>query len=208
MKTKKIAALLLVVAIGSFSSCKKKSSDPEPEPEVVTPVNQLCDGTSGASYMPLDSTDNWNYTYKIGGQTQTTHPSPKVVGHQTYGSVRYAHIADVSFFGDSYYRENTTTHNIYVYDTNNNTEYLEIPGSPTLNQNWSNAYSTRTVTNLSASKSTSGCNYTGLLEITEVTTGTSPTTTKYYYKKGLGLVYSVGSGSFADEWTLTSVTLK
>ena len=71
MKTKKIAALLLVVALGSFSSCKKKSDDPEPEPEVVTPVNQLCDGNGGASYMPLDSTDTWTYVYKIGGITQS-----------------------------------------------------------------------------------------------------------------------------------------
>lgn len=208
MKTKQIAVLLLVVALGSFSSCKKKSTDPDPEPEAAAPVNQLCDGTGSASYMPLDSTNKWVYTYKIGGITQSPHPSPKVVGYTTYGTVKYAHIYDSALFSDAYLRENTTTHNTYFYNDNNSTEYLEIPGSPTLNQTWTSAFGTRTVTNLSATKSTGSCNYSGLLEITEVTSGSSPTTTKYYYKKGLGLVYKIGSGSFAAEWTITSTTLK
>lgn len=208
MKTRSISVLLCAALLGVLVSCKKKSSDPEPEPETETPVNQLCDGNGGASYMPLDSTDSWTYTYKIGGITQSTHPSPKVMGHQTYGGVKYAYIHDSPAFGDSYYRENVTTHDIYEYDTNSSNEYLAIPGSPTLNQTWNNAYATRKVTNLSASKSTASCTYSGLLEITETTTGSSPTTTKYYYKKGLGLVYSIGSGSFASEWTLTGVSLK
>ena len=144
--------------------------------------------------------------YKISGITQSPHPSPKVIGHVTYGSVKYAHIYDSALFSDVYMRENTANHNIYFYNDNNGNEYLAIPGSPTLNQSWTSAFGTRTVTNLSASKSTSGCSYSGLLEITEVASGT---TTKYYYKKGLGMVYKVQSGtSFPDEYTLTSVSLK
>ena len=88
-----------------------------------------------------------------------------------------------------------------------NTEFLEVPGTPTLNQTWTSAYGTRTVTNLNASKTTSSCTYTGLLEITEVI---GAKTTKFYYKKGLGLVYriDVSGTSFPGEYTLTSATLK
>lgn len=208
MTTKKIATLLCIVALGSFSSCKKTTTTPDPvtPTPTPTPVNQLCDGNSTASYYPLDSTDTWVYLYKIMGVTQSPHPSPKVIGHVTYNSFKYAHIYDSALFSDTYLREDATTHNTYFYNSNNGIEYLEIPGTPTLNQTWSGAFGTRTVTNLSASKATSSCSYTGLLEITEVG---SSSTTKYYYKKGLGKVYSIQSAtSFPDEYTLTSTTLK
>lgn len=207
MKSKCLTISLLVLSMGYLSSCKKKSSDPETPAVIVTPVNQLCDGNSGASYYPLDSTDTWQYLYKIMGQTQSPRPSPTVVGHVTYNSIKYAHIYDSALFSDNYLRENSTTHSIYRYNSSNGTDYLEIPGSPTLNQTWTSAFGTRTVTNLSASKSTASCTYTGLLEITEVNSGAT-VTTKYYYKKGLGMVYSIETGSFPSEYTLTSTTLK
>lgn len=210
MNTKKIVTLLCVIAIGSFSSCKKKTSDPDPAvtTPVITPVNQLCDGNSGTSYYPLDSTDAWGYGYKISGVSQSIHPSLKVTGHQIYNSKKYALVKDASgYVFDDYLREDAVTHDIYRYDSNNNTEFLEIPSVPTLNQSWTYFGGTRTVTNLSASKATSGCSYTGLLEITQVNSGAT-LTTKYYYKKGLGKVYSVEVGSFPAEYTLTSTSLK
>lgn len=207
MKTKKIVALLCIITIGSFSSCKKKSSDPEPDATTpVIPVNQLCDGAGGTNYFPLDSTDAWIYLLKYSGVTQNPKPSPKVIGHVTYGSFKYAHMYDLVFQTDHYYRENTSTHNIYCYKPSNSTDYLEVPGTPTLNQTWTSAYGTRTVTNLNASKTTSSCTYSGLLEITEVV---GSVTTKFYYKMGLGMVYKIDvSGSFPGEYTLTSATLK
>lgn len=107
------------------------------------------------------------------------------------------------FIDDIYLREDAS-HNIYQYNTNDNTEYFYVPGSPTLNRTWATSSSgSREVTNLSASVTTSGCSYTGLLEITSYS-GSTPQYT-FYYKKGLGLVAQLGSSS---EFKLTAVTLK
>ncbi|MES2764090.1 MAG: hypothetical protein V4677_17875 [Bacteroidota bacterium] len=209
MKTKKIVALLCVIAIGSFSSCKKKSNDPEPETETpVAPVNKLCDGNGGTSFYPLDSANAWGYGYKISGMNQSVSPSLKVTGFQMYSSKKYALIEDASnFMFDFYLREDATNHNIYRYNTSNSTEYLEVPASPVINQSWSVGGNSRKVTNLSASINTSSCSYSGLLEIS-VLNSSSVVIDKQYYKKGLGMVYSLEVGSFAGELSLKSTTLK
>jgi hypothetical protein len=211
----KINHLTLAICIASISylatSCKKKTSDPVEETAVVTtpPVNKLCDGSGNNVYYPLDSLNTWTYNYKISGVQQSISPTPKVISYQTYLSKKFALIKDaISFSGDVYMRVDNGTNNVYQYDSNTGMEYLEIPGTPTLNQTWTSIYNrTSTVTNLSASKATSNCSYTGLLEIT-VVSGT--VSAKYYYKKGLGKVYSIESGqAFGnDEYTLKSVTLK
>lgn len=191
-----LAAFCFVFLI---DGCKKKDD----KDETPTPVNYLCDGNGEISYIPLDSANNWTYSFKMGGVSQSVHPSISVTGHVTYGGKVYAKLEDAtSYYGVRYYREDAS-HNIYTYSS---AEYLEVPASPTLNQSWTGSDSyTRTVTNLSASISTSSCSYTGLLEISEY----SGTTLKgkYYYKKGLGLMYSEVVSFFTNTFTLTSVTL-
>lgn len=210
MKTKKIVALLCIIAVGSFNSCKKKTSDPEPDATTpVTPVNQLCDGVASNSFYPLDSLNNWTYVLKYSSSIQSVRPSPKVERFVTYNSKKYAEIKDGSiYFTDAYIREDAVTHNVYRYKSSNSTEYLEIPGTPTLNQTWPSGYGTTlTVTNLSASKNTTKCTYTGLLEITDVNTQAG-ITQKLYYKKGLGLVSRISVSGSSSDLALDVVILK
>ena len=199
---KKFYYILLAVFCFIFimDGCKKKDS----KNDDTTPVNYLCDGNGGASYIPLDSANNWKYSFKMGGTSQSVNPNISVTGHVTYNGKVYAKLEDAtSYYGDRYMREDASTHNIYSYTS---AEYLEVPASPILNQSWTGSSSyTRKVTNLSASVSTSSCSYTSLLEISEFSGSTLKG--KYYYKKGLGLVYSEVTSFFVNTFTLTSVTL-
>jgi hypothetical protein len=205
MKTNSI--LLIALSVLILSSCKKDSNDATP----ATPaVNKLCDGNGGSSWMPLDSTDSWTYHFTIGGIAQNS-PTVVVTGHQTRGGKLYAVTHDDSNlfqFDDKYLREDAS-HNLYYFDTNDNTEYLEVPGSPTMNQSW--AYGsgghTRKVTSLTGAIATTGCNYTGLLEISDLSSS-GVVQNKFYYKKGLGLVYSTSTSFIMTVLSLESVTLQ
>lgn len=211
MKKNYLTIAISLLSITYFvSSCKKKESSPtvEETPIVVPPVNKLCDGNGSNLYYPIDSANSWTYKYKISGVTQSISPNPKVIGHITYLSKKYSKIKDaISFSSEFYLRTEITNNNVYRYDSGTSSEFLEIPGAPILNQTWTSYSGTSTVTNLSASITTSACSYTGLLEISVVS---SISTIKYYYKKGLGLVYSIESGSTwgNDEYSLTSTILK
>jgi len=204
---KKLIFLLAGIAVTvQLSNCKKSSDDDDDTPT----VNQLCDGNGKDSWILLDSTNHWDYKFTIAGQNQTS-PTLTVGGTSVHGANTYRVISDDShlmYFDDYEVREDAATHNIYKYNDNNGNEYLEVPGSPTLNQTWalSSGYS-RKITNLSASLSTAGCNYTGLLEMIELD-GNSATVQTYYFKKGLGMVKKQGTGAFGNVYVLTAVSLK
>ena len=191
-----------------ISSCKKNESKDDEQTPTPTPINYLCDGNGKNIYFPLDSTFSWSYSYTLGGITQSSPPKYQVVGHETHDGKVYAKIEDVnSYYSEKYFREDISNHNIYSYNDYNNTEYLEIPYTPTLNQSWNYSSNTKKVTNLSASVTTASCSYSGLLEVSEYD-NTDVLTNKYYYKKGLGLVYWEGYGYWVEKYTLEQVNIK
>jgi len=206
MKTSKtVLFVLAVLSITMYFSCTKKAEE-KPTP---IPASDLCTGNGKASYYPLKINNSWKYAYTISGYSQPG-PKLKMVRYDTISGVGYSVIddqANVMYTGDRYMREDSAA-NIYNYNSSLSTEYLEVPASPTLNQSWvvGNGY-TRKVTNLSASVSTGFCSYKGLLEISYYNSG-GTLITKYYYKRGLGLVRSVSPSGFAIIYSLSAVTLK
>ena len=191
-----------------FYACNKKKAEVEPPLSVNTgsgTVNMVCYGKGTNTYLPLDSLNAWNYDYKVNGVDQNDAPSPRVVGFVTINSLRYAKVKDRIL--TMYYRTEPATNDIYCYD-GWGTEYLEIPGNPVLNQTWAtNTSTSRRVSNLSATITTSKCTYTGLLEISEMI-GNATVTGLWYYKKGLGLVYAASPGGTPVKQSLISVDLK
>ncbi len=213
-KTQTILILMAVLCTIGYYGCKKSTDDPAPAPpNPVGSPNYLCDGNGHTTYYPLDSTDTWTYSYKIFGVNQSS-PHLTVTGHANYGGHKYAVITDAThiMYNSAYYlREDSVSHDIINFNDNNSQAYLEVPNAPVLNQDWNLqgvAYH-KTVTNLSASITTASCTYSGLLEITEYNGPASTTNivTKFYYKKGLGLVYRLDPGSLSDEYAATAATL-
>jgi hypothetical protein len=206
---KKLIYMMAFLAIASqLTDCKKKEDDDDDSSS--TPANVLCDGKGANIWVPLDSANTWTYKFTIAGIAQT---SPVLVARETseHDGKSYRYIADddgFMFLSDYELREEASTHDMYRYYDGWSQEFLEVPGAPTLNQTWDIFSShTRKVTNLSASVSTSGCNYTGVLEITEYD-GSSDVVNTFYYKKGLGLIKVVEPGQFGNTYVLSAVTLK
>jgi len=206
--------LLLTVITVLETSCKKKETETTPTPTTpATPAaNVLCDGNGTTSYYTLKLNNTWTYSY-TSGSFGSGQPKITVTSSATPNSHTYFGITDATIYmytGTVYFREDSTSHNIYIYDgTITGGEYIHVPATPVLNQSW--AYyssSTRKATNLSASITTSSCSYTGLLEISEYTpTGTLKT--KEWYKKGVGMVYSEVYSAFGTgKYTLLSLTLQ
>ena len=189
-----------------LTNCKKSSSDDESTPT----VNQLCDGGGKNVWLPLDSTNHWDYEYTIAGIHQGS-PTLTSGSTTTHGAHTYRLVSDdthMMYFDDYEVREDATTHDIYKYNDNNGQEYLEVPASPTVDQTWalSSGYS-RKITSLNASVSTGSCNYTGLLEMIEMD-ASQVTVQTYYFKKGLGIVKKQSPGGFGNLYVLTGVGLK
>jgi hypothetical protein len=141
--------------------------------------------------------NKWSYTSASSGN-----PILIVNGQNVLGGKNYVNISDQTqklYSVDIPLREDPVTGDIFSYNTSTDKEYLEVPGSPTIDQTWARAGTvTRKVTNLSASLTTSKCTYTGLLEVTVFDNGVAGS--KYYYKRGLGPVAILG-------FKLTAVTL-
>lgn len=203
-----VAALLLcVTGIVLNTSCKSDDDDSN-----TPPKNVLCEGNGKLAYFPLDSGNTWGYKYSIMGANQSISPLLVINGSETFLNKKYAKVDDIGdhgFYGDRIYlREDASNHNIYRYDPSSDQELLEVPASPTLNQSWSYINSsTREVTNLSASKVTPSCSYTGLLEITQ-TNSSGNSVQLFYYKKGLGIVYKTSPGLMPSEYKLLSGVIK
>jgi hypothetical protein len=192
---------LIAVAVITFGGCKK-DSDPTPVPTPTpTPVDQLCDGNGSSVWIPLDSSNMWEYEYKIMGFPQTG--STITAGTTaTHGAHTYRMLGSSGLMAELQLREDATTHDIYKYYSSTGADFMEVPNSPVLNQTWpTTSGTTRTVTNINASVTTGGCTYTGVLEITEV----GFVTVKEYYKRGLGMIKSIGG---SDIYELADVELK
>ena len=191
-----------------LTNCKKSNNDDDSDNS--TPTNTLCDGKGGNVWMPLDSTNHWDYEFTIASIHQGS-PTLTAGGTSSHGGKTYRRIVDDSFmmYPDDYeLREDAATHDIYKYNDNNGQEYLEVPGSPTVDQTWSlsSGYS-RKITSVNATLTTGSCSYTGLLEMIERDASLNTTNT-YYFKKGLGLIKKQQPGGFGNIYTLTGVGLK
>jgi hypothetical protein len=92
--------------------------------------------------------------------------------------------------GSEYYFRTAANGDIMKYSESQGQEYLYVPASPTVNQEWNypfNFQSTRKVISVNATYTSSKCTYTGLLQIREYDSAGSGGST-YWYKKGLGMV--------------------
>ncbi|MCE3295265.1 MAG: hypothetical protein K0R65_979 [Crocinitomicaceae bacterium] len=208
MKKNLFALALLFGATAVIStSCKKEK---EEDPVTPTPaVNTLCDGNGTSAFYPLTASNSWTYTYLMAGQSQNVSPHLVVNGTEVHNSKTYTKIEDetsVMYINPIRLRVESSNNDIYYYNESMDNEYVYVPAAPTLNQSWSYGSYTRKVTNLSASVSTSGCSYTGLLEISNLDGST--VVRREYFKKGLGLVYVNSTGGFfTSEYKLNAVTL-
>lgn len=164
----------------------------------------LCEGKGSSSYMPLKDKNAWSYDPVAGNGSYTlTINGTKVYNSKTYFSIDW-YYGSVSY-STLYYRTESNG-DIYYYDDNSSTEYMYLPASPTVGQQWAHGTGTFKVNSVNASKATSACAYTGLLEIYVYDSSNTQTDT-YYFKKGVGEVYRMGVGSFSFPYQLTAVTL-
>jgi hypothetical protein len=193
-----IAAMLFT---GMISSCNGDAEDEVP----VTPANVLCDGNGSSSNYPFAMDNRWVYSGTV-TQTYTVTEVATVGGNQQYtvearGLNDWTDVYTVGSNGDVFFK----SAGVLTNDTN----YLHVPANPTLNQEWLYTISfdghiTRRVTSLTASVTTSNCDYTDCIEIKSYD-GTGDYLYAHYYKQGLGLVKKDNS-LFADN-NLNSVTL-
>ncbi|MBC7426828.1 MAG: hypothetical protein H7321_09865, partial [Bacteroidia bacterium] len=132
------------------------------------------------------------YSVSENGVYQFNNTDIQVLKDSFINGHQYAAIADSSYriySGMRFLRQDGSTKNIYFYNSDSTMEYMEIPGEPAMGQTWKYFNLSKNVTNLSASIKTNYCNYSGLLEISDFDGVTLKA--KRYYKKGLGLIYSV-----------------
>jgi hypothetical protein len=197
-KTLFTSILILIGTIVFIESCENDDNKA---------VNPLCDGNSKNTFMPLDSANNWKYDYS---KSQTIGGNIRVIDHYIFNDKTYAVLKDQSdlmYINEVYLREDADNHNIYSWSESKGMDYLLVPANPQLNQTWESATGfTKKVTNTAATKKTTYCTYTGILEITEYY-GTTEWAI-YYYKKGLGLVYKIEKGFSTSTYELYFVTLK
>lgn len=201
---KKTLIILAILATGPafFSACKKKE-----DPKIV---NLLCEGNSSGALFPVATGNVWRMVFLDAGVPEAMRTVLKVGKDSFINSKMYKVYSDSAgrMYGGTtkFLRVEAGTGNVYMYSPGY-VEKMELPGNPTLNQTWAVTFYSRKVTNLNASLKTGKCNYTGLVEVTELDGGSEKS--KYYYKKGLGLVAIITHlGAFMKDYELESVSLQ
>jgi hypothetical protein len=202
----KLFPLLFIVA---FAACKKDSdnttqpSNTNTNPPPTTSV--LCDGSSSKSHYPLALGNKWTIRAEVGnGWTETEVKAPETLGGKAYFTMS---ISDVGVGFTEYLRMDGNG-DVYRYEKSLTKEFMEIPASPTANQEWdypcgSDGLGKRKVVSTTVQVKTSKCTYTNCVSIQEYD-GTGDKLSLFYYKKGLGLVKKTVFSSYV----LPSVTLK
>jgi hypothetical protein len=219
MKKSLMIALVMLAATSAvlISSCKKSKDEvtpvPTPKPTPAPDLNILCDGNGSASYLPMQLDNAWTYGYTIADSGQSISPELVVIAASSHDSKIFFEIEDQSnsmYTGVLYYREDTFNHNIYYYDANSNAEFLYVPGTPTLDQSWPFAYTqTRKVTGINVSIATSGCSYTGVIEISQFNSS-NVLQKKEYFKKGIGMIQRMNPDPFVggyDKFIISDIRI-
>lgn len=158
--------------------------------DVVTPTNvtDVCSGSVGTEYFPLNIGDS--YTLEYQNSFQMTY---NIYGKTTLGATTWAQSKTTTPFG------NDTTYMAKFADGSFRSADLDggelidtiilIPANPVVGTTWTDNEGTEyEVTSVNASLTTPACTYSGLLEISEKYMGEATPSSKSYYKKGVGLV--------------------
>lgn len=207
-----LAAILLLLPF-----CKKA----ETKPEETTPpktTTLLCDGNGNSDYFPFKLGNRWVYIYKDNGVlvanenpvSYSSGFSLKKNTYLTYTDSGSGH----KLYPIPFYIAKDSANNTVQYESFYQKDFVLVPVAPKLNETWTVASSAiRKIANLNASVKTDACSYTGLLQINHYPAGSGPNDSplyRYYYKKGLGLVYVIHNPSQVDssEWMLSNVTIK
>lgn len=194
--------LIIAIAFTVLTACKKS------DPIVPSPNNLICDGIGNSDLFPLNVGNYWTYIVKKTGVPNPELTKIEVYNDSFYYGQNYFFLTDSSeqMFGASrFYRKDTGGHTMFMIT--GYSEAIEILKSPALNQSWNSLFYSRKVVNQNASIKTSSCNYTGLIQVNEMDGGFIRS--RRYYKKGLGLVYSVSpKGGDSVEFILTDVRIK
>ena len=206
MKTILHYSAIAMVSVALLAGCKKEetTNTTNNNNNTNTP-NKLCDGNGENSYFPLKAGNKWTYALKAGTTIDDwTVGATKVFNSKTYFSVPWNR--DGALFGDQYFRTDANG-DVYSYDETSAQEYLFIPANPTDGQTWPylSGGSSREITATGVTQATTGCNYTGLIEVSSYN-GTGTLISTYYFKKGLGKVYDIKQSN-SSTFELKSVVL-
>lgn len=151
----------------------------------------LCDGNGSANYFPLKLNNRWDFKGNGNGDDYWWIAEDTVV----FNSIKYFALG---FYYEGGWQYNTlyfriaTNNDVYRYETNDGNEYLHIPASPTVNQQWTTYGDIKKVISTNASLTTSKCSYTGLLHIGNYNSN-GTLIYEEYFKKGTGKVYNSNS---------------
>jgi hypothetical protein len=192
----KYSYIILLVSIVIFSQCKKKKEEPAPTNTTntvdTTSYTDVCTPKPGnTQYVPLAVKNKFIYSYSILSDT-----SKIIYDTVAFGKKYFVATFNPAVLPKSYQRYNSTGDLVGLDSIAQGigTETVLIEANPTVTGNPFSSSSQGSFkvmdTNASLDKATTGgtCDYTGLLKI-EVVSTNPVTTTNYYYKKGIGLVY-------------------
>lgn len=202
--TVKLGFIALATAVFVAVGCKKDNGNdpnsPNPNPTPTNPsTNTLCDGNSTNSYFPLVQQNYWEWRQGNKVQKWTVNGTFEN-NSKTYTKLKMVWDSGLSET-EGYFR----VENGNIYRLTDSGEFLYVPATPTLNQEWNYPVGfngKRKIMGLNESVTTGSCAYQGLLKIGEYD-GNSLINT-YYYKKGLGIVRITTFGNM----DLRVVTLK
>lgn len=170
----------------TLASCKKDNS---PEEMIPPPINVLCDGIPNQLYWPLQVNNEWTHKNLFNGSTIKSTVTKKVTFNgREYLEAYYLQGTNGSYF---YFRI-AANNDIIRYYPSSDKEYLEIPGSPTLNQEWTyiagfSGPGKRKIAETGVHVKTNACTYENCIAIKEYD-GMGNLLATYYFKQGLGLV--------------------
>ncbi len=196
---------LLVVLV--FTACKKDTDITQPANTNNNPPasNILCEGITSQSNYPLAIGNIWELNAEVGNNWVKI----EVKGTETLGGKEYLKVSITeSGAGFTDYLRMDANGDVYRYIDNLKKEFLEIPASPTANQEWDyptgvNGMGKRKVLSTTLQIKTAKCTYTNCISVQEID-GSGNKQGTFYYKKGLGLIKKTIFSSLV----LTGVTLK
>ena len=224
---------LLFISFSLLTSCEKDDT-PSTPPENQQTVNNngnnnqnnnsnsvLCDGNGSNSYFPLKVGNKWAWKAAMGNyRLKAEVIEKKQINGNEYFKLDFKEFAGSMAFGGftRYLREVNGSIYYAIESTDNNTgnnvwtDYLWIPATPQLNQNWevlglfnSTVATYRDhITSINITQTSSGCTYTGGVKVqtkkTDTNTGAVTSLSYEIFKKGLGIINY--NGKFLYEVTL------
>ena len=169
----------------------------------------LCEGTNSNMLIPYDKIEEWVMPRASGFGTGTykyTLVGTEEIDSNTYYKINvYQGINGWDYF--EYYRISANGE-VFTRNEYDEVDYLYVSDIKEVGYEWSRPTGGDSfkLTSKTASIETSKCNYTGLIEIEHYHNG--ELYDKFYYKKGLGRVFTESFGMFAGTRYLKSISLQ